>query len=213
MSHRDTLPRAWVRQPSGRRLDLLSPTPFDWEDKDLALGCARTYRWGGHSTWARPLSVAQHSLLVLELSVQAASTPLSKEACLRELLHDAEEGLIGFDPISPLKPILGPVFEDMMHRLTQSIFTRYGVTWWSPEEKKAHKEADWLAAASEAVHVAGWTQEEVHSVLGIKIKALEDDPLCQIYGGRPWEPWPATIASARFLEALTSLTETERSSQ
>jgi hypothetical protein len=59
--------RAWVRLPSGRRLDLLNPTPFDWTDEDLALGLARTFRWGGHSTWAQPLSVAQHSLLVLAL--------------------------------------------------------------------------------------------------------------------------------------------------
>ena len=63
--------RAWVRLPSGKRLDLLNPTPFDWEDKDLALGLARTYRWGGHSAWPLPLSVAQHSLLVLALHRQA----------------------------------------------------------------------------------------------------------------------------------------------
>ena len=70
--------RAWVRLPSGKRLDLLNPTPFDWEDKDLALGLARTYRWGGHSAWPLPLSVAQHSLLVLALHrhrFQGASEP------------------------------------------------------------------------------------------------------------------------------------------
>ena len=206
MTHLEPLPRAWVRQPSGRRLDLLSPTPFDWEDQDLSLGLARTYRWGGHSVWPRPMSVAQHSLLVLELSVIASKSAMSREACLRELLHDAEEGLIGFDPISPLKPILGPVFDEMMQRLSQAVFVRYGVRWWSAEEKKAHKRADWLAAASEAVHVAGWSQEEVRSVLGIKIKALDADPLAEIYGGQPWEPWPADIASERFLEALNSLT-------
>ena len=54
--------RAWVRMPSGKRLDLLNPTPFDWDDSDLALGLARTYRWGGHSAWPLPLSVAQHSI-------------------------------------------------------------------------------------------------------------------------------------------------------
>jgi hypothetical protein len=55
--HHET--RAWVRMPSERRLDLLDPTPFDWEDSDLALGLARTYRWGGHTAWPLPLSVAQ----------------------------------------------------------------------------------------------------------------------------------------------------------
>jgi hypothetical protein len=60
-------PRAWIRLPSGRRLDLLAPTPFDWTDEDLAIGLSRTFRWGGHSTWPAPLSVAQHSLAVLLL--------------------------------------------------------------------------------------------------------------------------------------------------
>src|SRR5512142_2604390 len=99
--------RAWVRLPSGRRLNLLDPTPFDWADEDLALGLARTYRWGGHSAWPQPLSVAQHSLTVLALRRARSPTGLSEAAARRELLHDADEGLLGFDPISPLKPFLG----------------------------------------------------------------------------------------------------------
>ena len=66
--------RAWVRLPSGKRLDLLNPTLFDWEDEDLAIGLARTYRWGGHSAWPLPLSVAQHSLAVLALRREAEPT-------------------------------------------------------------------------------------------------------------------------------------------
>ena len=88
--------RAWVRMPSGKRLDLLNPTPFDWDDSDLALGLARTYRWGGHSAWPLPLSVAQHSLAVMLLRSAAAPAPLAPVVLLRELLHDAEEGLLGF---------------------------------------------------------------------------------------------------------------------
>lgn len=86
--------RAWVRMPSERRLDLLDPTPFDWEDSDLALGLARTYRWGGHSAWPLPLSVAQHSLTVMHLRAAACTAvgvELAPLAALRELLHDAEE--------------------------------------------------------------------------------------------------------------------------
>ena len=64
--------RAWIRLPSGRRLDLLSPTPLDWTDEDLAIGLSRTFRWGGHSVWPGvPLSVAQHSLAVLALLAKA----------------------------------------------------------------------------------------------------------------------------------------------
>lgn len=197
-------PRAWVRQPSGRRLDLINPTPFDWDDRDLAIGLARTYRWGGHSTWPRPMSVAQHSILVLVLRRQASPVPLDRETALRELLHDAEEGLVGFDPISPLKPLLGDAFESLMDRLTRAVFTRYGVPWWTAEEKQKHKAADLLAAASEAIHVAGWSAEEVRSVLGIKIKPLVDDPLVELFDGTPWEPWPASVAAERFLAVLAN---------
>jgi len=89
--------RAWVRQPSGCRLDLINPDPNSWEDEDLAIGLSRTYRWGGHSICGRPMSVAQHSILVLVLRKRLTGK-LSRVESLRELLHDAEEGLIGFDP-------------------------------------------------------------------------------------------------------------------
>src|SRR5919202_2646923 len=95
--------RAWVRLPSGRRLDLLAPTPFDWTDEDLAIGLSRTFRWGGHSIWpGAPLSVAQHSLSVLALRRARARGPgLTRAEQRRELLPDAEEGLLGFYCIYP----------------------------------------------------------------------------------------------------------------
>lgn len=203
----DRSSRAWVRQPSGRRLDLVNPTPFDWDDEDLAVGLARTFRWGGHSIWPLPLSVAQHSLFVLELSRKASGGKLSNEALLRELLHDAEEGLVGFDPISPLKPILGQEFRKVMDRLQHAVFTRYGVRPWNSQEKRAHKKADHLAAASEAVHVAGWTESEAAAVLGIKQKPLATDILAAVYGAKEWEPWPSDTAAERFLAALHELTK------
>lgn len=194
--------RAWVRQPSGCRLDLVNPTPFDWEDRDLAIGLARTYRWGGHSIWPRPMSVAQHSILVLALRRKMSPVPLDRTTALRELLHDAEEGLLGFDAVMPLKPILGEAFAALTDRLTRAVFLRYGLPWWTDEEKARHKEADRLAAASEAVHVAGWSIAEVRTALGIKIKPIVVDPLVALYGGTPWEPWPASVAADRFLAAL-----------
>ncbi len=198
-------PRAWVRLPSRKRLDLLDPTPFDWDDADLALGLARTYRWGGHSVWPRPLSVAQHSLLVLTLSRQQARHPLDVRQELRELLHDADEGLLGFDPISVIKPFLGPDFKAMTQRLQAAIFLRYGLVSWSDEEKLAHKRADRVAAASEALHVAGWTRDEIRRTLKIPLKPLDEDPLLPLYGGAPWEPWAPEIAADRFLAELAAL--------
>lgn len=197
--------RAWVRLPSGRRLDLLDPTPFDWTDEDLAIGLARTYRWGGHSTWTLPLSVAQHSLLVLALRRQASETGLADPVARRELLHDADEGLLGFDPISPLKPFLGPGYAALAARLQAAIARRYALPDWNLADKRAHKRADRIAAASEAVHIAGWTQVEVRKTLRIAEPPEAADPLAVPWDATPWEPWPADIASERFLQALRRL--------
>ncbi len=82
--------RTWVRLGSGRQLDLLDPRPDQWAGQDLAVGLSRTCRWGGHSCWELPLSVAQHSLLVLVLRQQMQPRqPLTPGEALRELLHDA----------------------------------------------------------------------------------------------------------------------------
>ena len=200
--------RAWVRMPSGRRLDLLDPTPFDWDDSDLALGLARTYRWGGHSAWPLPLSVAQHSLTVMHVrtaACTAAGLTLPPLAALRELLHDAEEGLLGFDCISPLKPFLGDAFKTLSQKLDAAVFLRYGLPGWTAKEHAAHKLADRLAAASEAVHIAGWSAREVRQTLKITVPPLNDDPLQAIYGGAAWEPWPPALAAERFLAELDRL--------
>lgn len=197
--------RAWVRMPSGKRLDLLNPTPFDWDDADLALGLARTYRWGGHSAWPLPLSVAQHSITVMLLRRAASATPLAPLVELRELLHDAEEGLLGFDALSVIKPFLGDGFRALTARLEQVVFLRYALPSWTAREHAAHKRADRLAAASEAVHVAGWSQEEVRHTLKISAPIIHDDPLVALYGGTAWEPWAPGLAAERFLTELNRL--------
>jgi hypothetical protein len=197
--------RAWVRMPSGKRLDLLNPTPFDWDDADLALGLARTYRWGGHSAWPLPLSVAQHSISVMLLRRAAAKTPLSPLVELRELLHDAEEGLLGFDAISVIKPFLGDAFRELTRRLEHAVFLRYALPAWTAAEHAAHKKADRISAASEAVHVAGWSPDEVRRTLKIRELILDTDPLAEAYGCTPWEPWPPSLASERFLAQLHDL--------
>ena len=197
--------RAWVRLPSGRRLDLLAPTPFDWTDADLAMGLARTFRWGGHSAWPEPLSVAQHALTVLALRRQRTRHRLDAGEQLRELLHDAEEGLINFDCISPLKPFLGAAFAALTARLSEAVAARYRLPAWQAAEKRAHKTADIAAAAAEAVHVVGWTREELRETLGIRGPVLTRDPLGTRYGETPWRPWAPDVAAARFLEELEAL--------
>ncbi len=197
--------RAWVRLPSGRRLDLINPDPGAWLDSDLALRLARTYRWGGESSWPLPLSVAQHSLLVLALRRQWSDTPLTPSNALLELLHDAEEGFLGFDCISPLKDVLGLSFRAVSSRLMAAVSERYELRAWSPDAHAVHKRADSVAAASEAVHCIGWPAHEVRDVLGIVHPVLDVDPLADIYGCRPWEPWAADVAAERFLAELDAL--------
>ena len=168
--------RAWVRLPSGKRLDLLNPTPFDWEDEDLALGLARTYRWGGHSAWPLPLSVAQHSLFVLQLRRRRFPEAKDARADLRELLHDADEGLLGFrfDFAAEAVPWRG------LSRSRRPPANRYRHALWlaglDGKEKRLHKEDDRIAAATEAVRVVGWTEDEVRRVLRIPYDPLAQDP-------------------------------------
>lgn len=198
-----------MRLPSGKRLDLLHPTPFDWDNGDLAVGLARTYRWGGHSAWPLPMSVAQHSLGVLAMHRRAARVP-DPRAELRELLHDADEGLLGFDCISVIKPFLGEAYRALTSELQRAVALRYRLQPYDAAGLKAHKRADRIAAASEAMHVVGWTRAEVRHTLRIAFEPLAEDPLHPVYGGRPWEPWSPTLAASRFLVELEALSQAIR---
>ena len=206
-----TADRAWVLLPSGRRLDLLTPDPEAWTDSDLATGLSRTYRWGGYSRWELPLSVAQHSLLVLELRQQMVEHQLlTPGEALRELLHDAEEGLIGFDPISPLKPHLGAAFKSVTDHLRTAIDERYRLPAWDGQDYILHKGADHLAAASEAFHVTGWSREEIRGSLEITLEPLDENPVPAPEGMHVWEPWPPRLAAAQFLAKLRDLIRARR---
>jgi uncharacterized protein len=151
------------------------------------------------------MSVAQHSLLVLALRRARSATGLSDAAARRELLHDADEGLLGFDPISPLKPFLGPGYAALAARLQTAITQRYALEKWGAEDRRAHKQADRIAAASEAIHIAGWSRDEVRHVLRIVERPMETDPLAGWFDTAPWEPWDAATAAERFLRVLHSL--------
>ncbi len=203
--------RAWVLLPSGRRLDLLNPDPSAWTDDDLATGLSRTYRWAGYSAWALPLSVAQHSLTVLALCQNLPGPALDPAAAMRELLHDAEEALLGgWDPITPLKSHLGESFDRLVSRLQAAVERRYALPPWDTRSYDRHKHADRLAAASEAYHVAGWTRTAMRQHLGITLKPVAHDPLPTPMGRRPWEPWPPQLAKTRILCELERLAAARR---
>lgn len=208
-------PRSWVLLPSGARLDLLNPDPNAWTDGDLARRISEVPRWAGASVWPDKLSVAQHSLLVLHLrQAMHPAGQLSARCALRELLHDAEEAFLGFDPLSPLKVALGNAFQRVTGPLEAAIACRYRLSKWSPDQYRMHKTADEAAAAGEAVHCAGWGQHELGPVLGIRAEVPPVDVLAIAFRETPWRPWPAAVAEARFLACLQELlAQSEREEQ
>ncbi|OSP54618.1 YfbR-like 5'-deoxynucleotidase [Pseudoruegeria sp. SK021] len=152
-------PRAWQRMLSGRRLDLLDPTPMDIEVEDIAHGLAFVARWNGQTIGAHAYSVAEHSLLVENLFGRIAPTAPAKWR-LAALLHDAAEYVIG-DMISPVKSAIGPKYSDLEARLSAAIHTRFGLPAELPEQvRKQIKRADRISAWMEATRIAGFSETE-----------------------------------------------------
>jgi 5'-deoxynucleotidase YfbR-like HD superfamily hydrolase len=158
-------PRAWQRMLSGRRLDLLDPSPLDIEISDIAHGLARVARWNGQTIGDHAFSVAQHSLLVEEIfsTLFVEATPEWKIAAL---LHDAPEYVIG-DMISPFKAVVGGGYKLIEARLQETVHRRFGL----PAEcgtglKNAIKRADQIAAYFEATQLAGFSVSEATRFFG-----------------------------------------------
>src|SRR5437660_12792949 len=114
--------RAWQRMLSGRRLDLLDPSPLDIEIADIAHGLARVARWNGQTHGSHIFSVAQHTLLV-EAVLRAANPRVDHRVRLAVLLHDAPEYVIG-DMISPFKAVIGGSYKAIERRLLAAIHIR-----------------------------------------------------------------------------------------
>ncbi len=158
-------PRAWQRMLSGRRLDLLDPTPMDIEIEDIAHGLAFVARWNGQTKGDYPYSVAEHSLLVEEIYGQLHPAAPVKWR-LAALLHDAPEYVIG-DMISPVKAAVGPGYGALDDRLTAAIHIRFGLPAQIPVAiKKQIKKADKISAWLEATQIAGFTVEEADRFFG-----------------------------------------------
>jgi len=191
--------RAWQRMLSGRRLDLLDPSPLDVEVEDIAHGLARVARWNGQTEGPHIYSVAQHSLLVETIARQRAR--LSRPHRLAALLHDAPEYVIG-DMISPFKAVIGDAYKTVEARLLAAIHLRFGLPTVLPAELlDLIKAADRAAAYLEATRLAGFARAEAIGFFGSPPRlslTLERDYLT---------PWPADIAQARYLERFGRLME------
>src|SRR5690349_16644718 len=158
-------PRAWQRMLSGRRLDLLDPSPLDIEIEDIAHGLARVARWNGQTKGEHAFSVAQHSVLV-EALVARLWPKTSPADLLGALLHDAPEYVIG-DMISPFKTALGVDYRQFEARLDAAIRLRFGLAPKMAEDMKARvKQADQAAAFFEATRLAGFDIDEALMFFG-----------------------------------------------
>ena len=157
--------RAWQRMLSGRRLDLLDPSPLDIEIEDIAHGLARVARWNGQTEGEHAFSVAEHSLLV-ETIAGALNPSLERRYRLAALIHDAPEYVIG-DLISPFKAALALDYKAFEAKLLAAIHVRFGVPAVLPDEvTKLIKRADKIAAYFEATVLAGFSIEEAKRFFG-----------------------------------------------
>jgi hypothetical protein len=190
-------PRAWQRMLSGRRLDLIDPSPLDVEIADIAHGLARVARWNGQTRGAEIFSVAQHSLLV-EAAFAAAAPQATPAERLAALLHDAPEYVIG-DMISPFKAAIGGDYKLVEQRLLHAIFLRFGLPPpMAPDLAKAVKAADRLAAFLEATTLAGFSVAEARKFFGAPKFALKAFAAYL-------QPWRPAEAQELFLKRFSEL--------
>ncbi|RBI77654.1 hypothetical protein DQW77_01270 [Roseovarius sp. TE539] len=167
-------PRAWQKMLSGRRLDLLDPTPVDIEIEDIAHGLSFVARWNGQTIGDFPYSVAEHSLLVDRLYGRIKPNAPAKWR-LAALLHDAPEYVIG-DMISPVKAAVGPGYDELDERLSTAIHIRFGLPAALPVTvKRQIKRADRISAWMEATAIAGFTKAEASRFFGCPDPALTED--------------------------------------
>lgn len=160
---REKPPRVWQRMLSGRRLDLLDPSPLDVEIADIAHGLARVARWNGQTRGDYAFSVAQHSLIVEAAVAFKDADPRWR---LAALLHDAPEYVIG-DMISPFKSVMGGDYKAVERRLQGAIHLRFGLPPELPAPvAKAIKAADRLSAYHEATLLAGFSPAEAAAFFG-----------------------------------------------
>ncbi|WP_022698838.1 YfbR-like 5'-deoxynucleotidase [Euryhalocaulis caribicus] len=165
-------PRAWQRMLSGRRLDLLDPSPFDIEIEDVAHGLARVARWNGQTIGDHAFSVAQHSVIVegIVAKLDPKTTPAGR---LAALLHDAPEYVIG-DMISPFKTALGFDYKDFEARLEAAVHLRFGLPAKPPRELKTLiKKADTVCAYFEATQLAGFSDAEARRYFGVPPRGMK----------------------------------------
>ncbi len=192
--------RAWQRMLSGRRLDLLNPSPLDIEIEDIAHGLARVARWNGQTLGAYAFSVAEHCLVV-ETVASALSPGLDSRYRLGALIHYRPESVIA-DLISPFKAALSHDYKAFEEKLLAAIHIRFGLPPVLPAEvTKLIKRADRTAAYYEATALAGFSVEEARRFFG-QPRGLKPGLAAKL---SRLTPLPAEDGEARYLKRFYEL--------
>ena len=186
---------------SGRRLDLLDPSPLDVEISDIAHGLARVARWNGQTHGDNAFSVAEHCLVVEDIACQL-KPDLPPHWRLAVLLHDAPEYVIG-DMISPFKAVMGGAYKAVESRLQAAIHLRFGLPAEIPQTvKKLAKRADIICAYYEAIELAGFGEVEAARIFGKPRGFTPPDPSSSRIG---LKPQPPSVAQELFLERFEKI--------
>ncbi|MGZ6009281.1 MAG: YfbR-like 5'-deoxynucleotidase [Rhizomicrobium sp.] len=189
-------PRAWQRMLSGRRLDLLDPSPLDVEIEDIAHGLARVARWNGQTKGEHAFSVAQHCVLVERITADL-NPRLTREVRLMALLHDAPEYVIG-DLISPFKVVIGTDYKALELKLQSAIHLLFGLPAKLPAALSTlFKKADLISAYFEATQLAGFEIDIARKLFVVPPKAVKTPRLVPLATGE---------AQAQFLDRFRRLT-------
>ncbi len=192
VSPTDKPARAWQRMLSGRRLDLLDPSPLDIEISDIAHGLARVARWNGQTIGEHAFSVAEHSLIVEDIAL-CLKPNLPNKWRMAALLHDAAEYVVG-DMISPFKAAIGFDYKAFELNLLQAIHTRVGIPKDLPKTiQDLIKRADKIAAYYEATRLAGFEEEEAERFFGAP-KKLNKELQTSLENLKPSSPYKAQQA-------------------
>ncbi|HEY8194669.1 MAG TPA: HD family hydrolase [Hyphomicrobium sp.] len=194
----ETVPRAWQRMLSGRRLDLLAPKPEEIEIEDIAHGLARVARWNGQTVGEHAFSVAQHSLVVADI-LEVLEPAFSARQLCAGLLHDAAEYVIG-DLISPFKAAIGLDYKAFEQNLLSAIYRRFEIGEMDAHVISAIKRADTIAAYYEATMLAGFERQEAERFFG---RPTLPDGLDRKLSSLT--SYPTREAQTRFLERFVQL--------
>ena len=192
--------RAWQRMLSGRRLDLLDPSPLDIEIEDIAHGLARVARWNGQTRGAHAFSVAEHSLLVERIASEL-EPKLGRDFRLAALIHDAPEYVIG-DLISPFKAALSLDYRAFEAKLLAAIHVRFGLPAELPDNVvKLIKRSDRIAAYYEATGLAGFSRAEARKFFG-QPRGLSAPLVARL---SRLDPLPASRVEVQFVKRFNAL--------